>query len=76
MTALAGVNTFDAVTLEFDFEVQSSFIQFNYVFASEEYPEYAPPNNVGFNDVFAFFISGVTLDGKNKKKFKYIQCFF
>ena len=38
MTGLAGVNTFDAVTLEFDFEVQSSFIQFNYVFASEEYP--------------------------------------
>ena len=64
MTALAGVNTFDAITLEFDFEVQSSTIQFNYVFASEEYPEYAPPNNAGFNDVFAFYISGPGITGQ------------
>lgn len=64
MTALAGVTTYDAITLEFDFEVQSSFIQFNYVFASEEYPEYAPPNNSGFNDVFAFFISGPGITGQ------------
>ena len=64
MTGLAGVNTFDAVTLEFDFEVQSSFIQFNYVFASEEYPEYAPPNQSTFNDVFAFFISGPGITGE------------
>ncbi|MDX2362441.1 MAG: choice-of-anchor L domain-containing protein [Crocinitomicaceae bacterium] len=64
MTAIAGVNTFDAITLEFDFEVQSSFIQFNYVFASEEYPEFAPPNNSGFNDVFAFFISGPGITGE------------
>jgi subtilisin-like proprotein convertase family protein len=64
MTALAGVGTQDAITLEFDFEVQSSFIQFNYVFASEEYPEFAPPNNSGFNDVFAFFISGPGITGE------------
>ncbi|MGY8925679.1 MAG: choice-of-anchor L domain-containing protein [Flavobacteriales bacterium] len=64
MTALAGIGTQDAITLEFDFEVQSSFIQFNYVFASEEYPEYAPPNNSGFNDVFAFFISGPGITGE------------
>lgn len=64
MTALAGVNTQDAITLEFDFEVQSSLIQFNYVFASEEYPEYAPPNNTGFNDVFAFYISGPGVTGE------------
>ncbi len=64
MTSLAGVNTFDAITLEFDFEVQSSTIQFNYVFASEEYPEYAPPNNSSFNDVFAFYISGPGITGE------------
>ncbi len=64
MTALAGVNTFDAITLEFDFEVQSSTIQFNYVFSSEEYPEYAPPNNSSFNDVFAFYISGPGITGE------------
>lgn len=64
MTTLAGVNTFDAITLEFDFEVQSTSIQFNYVFASEEYPEYAPPNNSSFNDVFAFYISGPGVTGQ------------
>ena len=64
MDGLAGVPTQDAITLEFDFEVQSSFIQFNYVFASEEYPEYAPPNNSSFNDVFAFFISGPGITGE------------
>lgn len=61
---VATANSFDAVTLEFDFEVQSSLIQFNYVFASEEYPEYAPPNNSGFNDVFAFYISGPGITGE------------
>lgn len=65
MTALVNTaNSFDAITLEFDFEVQSSSIQFNYVFASEEYPEYAPPNNSGFNDVFAFYISGPGITGE------------
>lgn len=64
MNALAGTNTFDAITLEFDFEVQSSFIQFNYVFASEEYPEFAPPNNSSYNDVFAFYISGPGIVGE------------
>lgn len=64
MTTLAGANTYDAITLEFDFEVQSSTIQFNYVFASEEYPEYAPPNNSSYNDVFAFYISGPGITGE------------
>ncbi len=64
MDALAGVNTHDAITLQFDFEVQSDMIQFEYVFASEEYPEYAPPNNSSYNDVFAFFISGPGITGE------------
>ncbi len=69
MDTLAGnggtpVNTFDAITLEFDFDIQSDLIQFNYVFGSEEYPEYAPPNNSGFNDVFAFYISGPGIVGE------------
>jgi len=62
--ALAGVTTFDAITLEFDFDVQSDFIQFQYIFASEEYPEYAPPNNSSYNDVFAFYISGPGITGQ------------
>ncbi len=66
MDSIAGnVATFDALTLQFDFEVQSSSIQFEYIFASEEYPEFAPPNNSGYNDVFAFFISGPGLPLEN-----------
>ncbi len=62
--SLAGTSTYDAITLEFDFQVQSDMIQFNYVFASEEYPEYAPPNSSTYNDVFAFFISGPGITGE------------
>jgi len=64
MDGLAGVATQDAITLQFDFAVQSDFIQFQYIFASEEYPEYAPPNSSAFNDVFAFFISGPGITGE------------
>jgi len=64
LDALAGVGTQDAITLQFDFEVQSDMIQFSYVFASEEYPEYAPPNSSAYNDVFAFYISGPGITGE------------
>lgn len=42
-------------TLDFDFVSVSPFINVNYCFASEEYPEYVCSS---FNDVFAFFITG------------------
>jgi subtilisin-like proprotein convertase family protein len=64
MTTLGGANSYDVVTLEFDFVVQSSAIQFQYIFASEEYPEFAPPNQPSFNDVFAFYISGPGIVGQ------------
>ncbi|MBZ0150955.1 MAG: choice-of-anchor L domain-containing protein [Planctomycetes bacterium] len=48
--------TFDATTLEFDFDCSSGgVITFQYVFTSEEYNEYV---NSQFNDVFAFFLNG------------------
>jgi hypothetical protein len=47
--------TLDAAVLEFDFIPQSDTLTFNYVFGSEEYPEYVCSS---FNDVFGFFITG------------------
>jgi hypothetical protein len=55
LTTLAGVTTYDASVLEFDFTTTSSNAFLNFVFASEEYPEYV---NAGFNDVFAFYLDG------------------
>lgn len=47
--------TNDAAILEFDFVANADSIFFDYIFASEEYNEYACSD---FNDVFAFIISG------------------
>lgn len=53
---LPGYLTFDATVLEFDFECEGvQTIQFQYVFASEEYNEFV---NSVFNDVFAFYLNG------------------
>ncbi|HEU4469702.1 MAG TPA: choice-of-anchor L domain-containing protein, partial [Flavisolibacter sp.] len=54
--------TNDAVILEFDFVPLGDTVRFNYVFSSEEYPEY---NCSNYNDVFAFFISGPGITGAN-----------
>ena len=55
LATLSGGTTFDACVLEFDFKAAGDTIKFNYVFASEEYPEYACSI---YNDVFGFLISG------------------
>jgi gliding motility-associated-like protein len=57
-----GVPLFNAAILEFDFIPSSDTVQFRFVFASEEYPEYVCS---GFNDVFAFYISGANPQGGN-----------
>ncbi|OIQ36964.1 MAG: hypothetical protein BM555_01710 [Crocinitomix sp. MedPE-SWsnd] len=60
LTTLAGADTYNAAILEFDFVPQSDTVSFRYVFGSEEYPEYV---DGGFNDAFAFFISGPGFGG-------------
>ncbi|MDG1429620.1 MAG: choice-of-anchor L domain-containing protein [Crocinitomicaceae bacterium] len=47
--------TADAAYLEFDFVPVGDSVEFNFVFASEEYQTYI---NTSFNDAFGFFISG------------------
>ncbi|MCA9245531.1 MAG: choice-of-anchor L domain-containing protein [Planctomycetales bacterium] len=59
LDALFGVPTADTTALEFDFELsEANDLFFNFVFASEEYNEFA---NGVFNDVFAFFLDGENL---------------
>lgn len=47
--------THDAAVLEFDFIPAGDTVNFRFVFASEEYPEF---NCTEYSDIFAFFISG------------------
>jgi gliding motility-associated-like protein len=51
---------YDVTVIEFDINGSNSVLSFNYVFASEEYPEFER----SYNDVFAFFISGPGIQGK------------
>ncbi len=55
-----GTDVNDVAALEFDFVPFSDTVEFKYVFASEEYNEYA---NSPYNDVFGFFISGPGITG-------------
>jgi gliding motility-associated-like protein len=55
LDVISSAGTNDAVVLEFDFVPTGDSINFEYIFGSEEYPEFV---NSGFNDVFAFIISG------------------
>jgi gliding motility-associated-like protein len=49
---------YDAAILEFDFIPTSDSLSFRYVFGSDEYTEFS--SNPTFNDVFGFFLTGVT----------------
>lgn len=50
--------SYDAARIEFDFIPSTTgAVSIRFVFASEEYPEYAPPNNNFFNDIFGFFVA-------------------
>ncbi len=55
LAATTTVGIMDLCRYEISFVPTSDTLRFNYVFASEEYPEYACS---AFNDVFGFFIDG------------------
>lgn len=55
LTGIAGATTYDACRIEFDIVPQCNSLQMQYVFGSEEYPEWV---NQGYNDAFGFFITG------------------
>ena len=50
----------DACSIEMEVTPKTNFLRFEYIFGSEEYPEYV---NTNFNDLFAFFISGPGIVG-------------
>jgi len=51
---------YDECIIEFDFVPEGDTISFNYVFASEEYPEYVCGS---VNDAFGFFLTGTNPNG-------------
>ena len=53
---------YDECVIEFDFIPEGDTIAFNYVFASEEYPEYVCGS---VNDAFGFFLTGLNPNGIN-----------
>ena len=57
---IAASPTFDACALEFDVIPVCDTLNFKYVFGSEEYTEFVA---TGYNDAFAFYISGPGIAG-------------
>ena len=55
-----GQPSFDACVVEFDVFVATDELSFEYVFGSDEYPEFVGSS---FNDIFAFLVSGPGIVG-------------
>ncbi|PCJ82408.1 MAG: hypothetical protein COA57_13335 [Flavobacteriales bacterium] len=60
LTTLEPDAIYDPCILEFDITPYCDTLTLDYVFGSEEYPEFV---NAGFNDAFGFFISGPGITG-------------
>ncbi len=62
LSMLVGTVTYDACVLEFDFVPAADTAWCDFVFGSEEYPEWVGST---FNDIFGFFVSGPNPEGGN-----------
>ena len=60
LSQIAAGNVTNGMVLEFDFIAVGDSMSFNYIFGSEEYPEFSPSS---FNDVFGFFLWGPAISG-------------
>mgnify|MGYP001038244714 CR=1 FL=1 len=60
LQTLISSNLNDAAKIQFDFIPHSNQLTFNYIFGSEEYPEFVGSS---FNDVFGFFLTGPPCPG-------------
>lgn len=60
LNAIAAGTVTNGIVLEFDFVPSGDTISFNYIFGSEEYPEFSPSS---FNDAFGFFLWGPGITG-------------
>ena len=60
LNILAAGTVTNGVVLEFDLIAVGDSISFNYIFGSEEYPEFSPST---YNDAFGLFLWGPTISG-------------
>jgi len=60
LNAIANSGVTNGTVLEFDFVPSGDTISFNYIFGSDEYPEFSPST---FNDAFGFFLWGPGVTG-------------
>lgn len=60
LNSIANAAPTNGVVLEFDFVPAGDTISFNYIFGSDEYPEFSPST---FNDAFGFFLWGPGITG-------------
>ncbi|MES2798669.1 MAG: choice-of-anchor L domain-containing protein [Bacteroidota bacterium] len=60
LNQIANANVTNGIVLEFDFVATGNLLQFDYIFGSEEYPEFV---DAGFNDAFGFFLWGPGISG-------------
>ncbi len=60
LNAIANASPTNGIVLEFDFVPSGDTISFNYMFGSDEYPEFSPSS---YNDAFGFFLWGPGITG-------------